>query len=217
MFDLFSLGQNFGFPPKQEVTMPMGSDPGSTPSHLSQTSPFNPFNPATFHGFDFNGLAPQLPPPVPPPPEPQSFSASRIGSPVDKDILAPEDITNPLGALSSMAGLVEAAVDRAREEAGEPEGRPMKRLRFSPIEPSGPLIAETQHLPAGGSKKRRGKKLHIHAYPDAVTEGLVSEQEGREMMRMYGSTCRSRADHSFYSGSCNFTPCFDPSVDQWDS
>lgn len=190
-FNFYASGLNFGFPPKQEVLVAPrfdGSDPGSTPSHLSQNSPYVPFNPGAMPGFDFMSMAPAATqPPPPPPPAQQSLPESRLGSPgVDQDILGPEEITNPLGALSNMAGLVEAAVERAREEES-PGDRPLKRLRFEPIEatpPLGPTITETQHLPPVGPKRRRGKKLHIHAYPDAVTEGYVSEQEGRDLMRM---------------------------------
>jgi hypothetical protein len=125
--------------------------------------------------------------------------------------------------MSNMAGLVEAAVERAREDAAEavkkenPNGKrpaegentdPVKKSRFSPTEPSGPTVVETQQLPwkGGPSKgKSRAKRKHIHAYPDAVAEGLVSEEEGREMMALY------------YAGSSNFVPCYDPKVDTWEA
>lgn len=45
-----------------------------------------------------------------------SLPPSRAGSVGPEDILAPEEIINPLGAMSNMAGLVEAAVERAKEE-----------------------------------------------------------------------------------------------------
>jgi hypothetical protein len=109
-----------------------------------------------------------------------------------------------------MAGLVEAAVERAREEqeknddqqpgstgkrpandgvksTGEAGVRPTKKARFSPNLPSGPSVVEWQNLPPVQAKdKGKGKKrtTHIHMYPDAVTEGIVSEEEGREMMSM---------------------------------
>lgn len=180
----------------------------------------------------------------------QSIPPTRSGSLTPDDLLAPEDIINPLGAMSSMAGLVEAAVKASKSatlgkgeddsaggrsrgfdgsgggdggggadgsgkgkgmkreaEAGagmdevkdtvsnaqEGEGshasgaRPSKRSRHSPILPSGPVIQELQHLPPQSSKergKREKKKTHIHAYPDIVEEGLISEDEGRELMAM---------------------------------
>lgn len=100
-----------------------------------------------------------------------SLPPSRAVSESPDDILAPEEIINPLGALSNMAGLVEAAVERAKEEQGSPVD-----LRQRPTQ-SGPSITENQ-----GPKKR--KRVHIHAYPDAVGEGLVSDSEGRELVKM---------------------------------
>lgn len=131
----------------------------------------------------------------------ESLPPSRAGSNEPGDILGPDEITNPLGAMSSMAGLVEAAVERAREEAGtatvgkrpsdavkvEGISRPVKKARFSPDGPSGPVVIETQHLPpisAQKGKTKQKKVTHIHAYPDAVAEGYVTEEEGREMMKM---------------------------------
>lgn len=45
-----------------------------------------------------------------------SLPPSRAGSMGPPDIFGPEEIINPLGEMSNMAGLVEAAVERAREE-----------------------------------------------------------------------------------------------------
>jgi hypothetical protein len=75
-------------------------------------------------------------------------------------------------------------------------GRPAKRSRHSPILPSGPVIHEQQHLPPQSSKergKRERKKTHIHAYPDIVAEGLISEEEGKELMAMYVYSHSGRA------------------------
>jgi hypothetical protein len=136
-----------------------------------------------------------------------SLPPSRAGSVGPEDILGPEEIINPLGAMSSMAGLVEAAVERAREEqeksgSGQSSGsekrgsdgsggadastRPKKKARFSSSPPTGPTVVEWQNLPPGSAKEKgKGKKkTHVHMYPDAVTEGLVSEEEGKEMMSM---------------------------------
>jgi hypothetical protein len=131
-----------------------------------------------------------------------SLPPSRAGSVGAEDILGPDHITNPLGAMSNMAGLVEAAVKRAKDESGdsstdngngkrtggerESDG-PVKKTRFSPTEPSGPSVVEIQQLPWKGSSskaKSRSKRKHIHAYPDAVAEGLVSEEEGKEMLAL---------------------------------
>ena len=192
-FSLFTSNQNFGFPPKQEILIAPrfdGSEPGSTPSYRSQASPYVPLDAFKHIGgmpglpVDFLRAAPSVPL--------QSLPPSRLGSPgADQDILAPEEITNPLGALSNMAGLVEAAVERAREE-GTPLKRPMeavpdmpyKKARFDHDEPLGPTITETQNLAPSGSRKGKGKRTHIHAYPDAVSEGYISEDEGKELLQM---------------------------------
>lgn len=129
-----------------------------------------------------------------------SLPPSRGGSHTPDDILAPEEIINPLGAMTNMAGLVEAAVHRARNEGlggsdfagasdakSADEGVSAKRRRHSATSPHGPVILEAQNLPAQSSKSKQNKAekhRHIHAYPDAVEEGFVSEQEGRELMAM---------------------------------
>jgi hypothetical protein len=137
--------------------------------------------------------------------------------------------------MSNMAGLVEAAVERAKDESGEGskdkgngngkrtgEGEsegPVKKTRFSPTHPSGPTVVETQQIPwkSSSSKgKSKAKRKHIHAYPDAVAEGLVSEEEGREMLAMYVNT-PGLADGRYYAGSSNFVPCYDPNVDTWEA
>ncbi|CAK9787310.1 hypothetical protein CC85DRAFT_272355 [Cutaneotrichosporon oleaginosum] len=151
-----------------------------------------------------------------------SLPPSRAGSEDRDDMLGPDDIVAPLGAMSNMAGLVEAAVERAREEkargdpgsssagkrdADEERGGVQKKSRVS-FSSDGPAVVEAQGLPqtlAAAKPKSRVKKTHVHAYPDAVELGIVTEEEGRELMSIY------------YSGSSNFIPCYDPSFDTWDS
>ncbi|WVQ98787.1 hypothetical protein IAU59_005918 [Kwoniella sp. CBS 9459] len=163
-----------------------------------------------------------------------SLPPSRAGSVGPDDILGPEEIINPLGQMSNMAGLVEAAVERAREEQAkassqdgasplkrsgsdmekvattEESAKPTKKARFTSPQPPGTaqIVYENQNLPprpiVPGSK-RSPMKPHIHDFPDVVTEGFVSEAEGRELLNI------------FYSGSSNFIPCFDPINDTWDS
>jgi hypothetical protein len=151
-----------------------------------------------------------------------SLPPSRAGSEDRDDILGPDDIVAPLGAMSNMAGLVEAAVERAREEkargdatastpgkrdADEERGGIQKKARVS-FSSEGPAVVEAQGLPqtlAPAKPKSRVKKTHVHAYPDVVELGIVTEDEGRELMSIY------------YSGSSNFIPCYDPSFDTWDS
>jgi len=139
-----------------------------------------------------------------------SLPPSRAGSEGPDDILAPDEIINPLGSMSNMAGLVEAAVERAREERGRASASPvaakrmsvdssdhamdergLKKARFSSNPTSGgtpaPAVVEAQGLPqtlAPSKPKSKRKKTHTHAYPDCVDEGIVSEEEARELMGM---------------------------------
>ncbi|ORX39923.1 hypothetical protein BD324DRAFT_615541 [Kockovaella imperatae] len=129
-----------------------------------------------------------------------SLPPSRAMSVGPEDVLG-EGISRPLEAMSNMAGLVEAAMERAREEhvtTIQPSGK-IKRARFASPEPRGPSIIE--HASTGKSEP----VIHVHAYPDAVADGLVSEEEGREMMQI------------FFSGCSDFMPCFDPNMDTWES
>ena len=146
-------------------------------------------------------------------PRHMSLPPSRAESVGQEDILSPEEITNPLGAMSNMAGLVEAAVERAREErsksvsqsaamgdkrtdedleaeSADGQARPAKKTRFESYIPTGPAVLESQNLPPTSARlkaKMKLKKTHIHAYPDAVAEGFVSEEEGRELVQLYVS------------------------------
>lgn len=135
-----------------------------------------------------------------------SLPPSRAGSVGPEDILDAEEIINPLGAMSNMAGLVEAAVERARQESvggpspdfnikrvtentssAEDATRPLKKARFSPTLPSGPMIVEAQNLPpipAGVKGKAKTKRAHIHACPDVIQEGYITEEEGKALMQV---------------------------------
>lgn len=201
---------NFGFPPRQDV----GSDTASVNSR-NQPSPYNIMttsdaarpSPQDLSSMEGAFRRPALP--VSAFTQTQhlhsnemSLPPSRAGSVGAEDILGPDHITNPLGAMSNMAGLVEAAVARARDDAAEGASNsnssgkrgvdqsdnagPVKKTRFSPTEPSGPTVLETQQLPWKGTSKGKGKakRKHIHAYPDAVAEGLVSEEEGRALIEL---------------------------------
>lgn len=193
----------FGFP-GQETILSSTSGPDSSRMSMPQSSSST----TTFDWPPSSTTTQQ--PQQPQQPEKQrhmSLPPSRAGSVGPEDILGPEEIINPLGAMSSMAGLVEAAVERAREEqeksgSGQSSGsekrgsdgsggadastRPKKKARFSPSPPTGPTVVEWQNLPPTSAKEKgKGKKkTHVHMYPDAVTEGLVSEEEAKEMMSM---------------------------------
>ncbi|WVN85319.1 uncharacterized protein L203_100464 [Cryptococcus depauperatus CBS 7841] len=165
-----------------------------------------------------------------------SLPPSRAGSVGPPDIFGPEEIINPLGEMSNMAGLVEAAVERAREEqaakrisdttvsnvtaAGKREiidmeitmsddsKKSIKRARVLSPDTGSQTVLEYQNLPPKAilpGQSPMPKKLHQHAYPDAVAAGYVTEREGKELMKV------------FYSGSSNFIPCYDPAVDTWES
>lgn len=202
---------NFGFPPRQDV----GSDTASVNSR-NQPSPYNILttsdaarpSPQDLSTMEGAFRRPALPASTMMQNQhlhanEMSLPPSRAGSVGAEDILGPDHITNPLGAMSNMAGLVEAAVARARDDAEENSTKekasskragdqgdssgPVKKTRFSPTEPSGPTVLETQQLPWKGSTakgKGKAKRKHIHAYPDAVAEGLVSEEEGRELIAL---------------------------------
>lgn len=229
------VGPNFGFPPRQEMLPPQpsrldGSEQGNSSGYnRTQTSPYMPIPDVMRPSIKGGQSGRRMVPTGPSHPFPwstqnhlvqqsaqnrhMSLPPSRVGSVGPDDILAPEEIINPLGAMSNMAGLVEAAVERAREEqqgnapqnpgstpskrsaneaetvSGEdaPPSKPAKKARFSPPPPSGPAVIESQNLPptSGPAKgKAKSKTTHIHAYPDAVAEGYVTEEEGREMMQM---------------------------------
>jgi len=213
---------NFGFPPRQDIIRYDGSDTASVNSR-NQPSPYNIMNTTSDtrpspQDLSLQGLTgssgdgtfrrPALPVSAFTQSHQNmaemSLPPSRAGSVGAEDILGPDHITNPLGAMSNMAGLVEAAVERAREDAGDSglgskeqssgkrtgdqseKSGPVKKTRFSPTEPSGPAVVDTQQLPWKGTTKGKGKakRKHIHAYPDAVAEGLVSEEEGRELIAL---------------------------------
>ncbi|KAJ9121862.1 hypothetical protein QFC22_002485 [Naganishia vaughanmartiniae] len=201
------------------------------------------------------------------------------GSDVDEeaDSLAAASIMDPLGSMSSMAGLAEAAVERARAEKllmlshhrreeetarrgsdnlgmgreGDLRDGDVKALDFSakstdPLDPdhprkrrrldssTGPAEGKSfaipidpalmqpptpnnpyhqpgpENIPRGVIESRRygkGKqqvRSHVHAFPDIVDLGLVSETEARELFDL------------FFSGSSNFLPVHDPTYDTWD-
>ena len=232
------IGPNFGFPPRQDL-LPSSNPHGdgsqlasASGYHRNRSSPYQLPNsePARAVPAESNFHRRTLPPGPPhafswPAQVPlaqqssqnrhMSLPPSRAGSVGPDDILAPEEIINPLGAMSNMAGLVEAAVERAREEQVEravksvisPSKRAMETLpttdtsdaarstkmpRFSAPSPTGPVVIEAQNIPPTSGPARRKvttKKKHIHAYPDAVAEGFVSEEEGRELMQMYVDLC----------------------------
>lgn len=254
----------------------------------------------TKENFPTNPSPDALPPPAPatpgqkPKPGSGVNTANRsgggttpIGSDVedDADPLAPSSIMDPLGSMSSMAGLAEAAVERARAEKllvmqhmrqdGEnarPDGenaaqsrvrdsreeevkpvdfasrpteggdgdQPRKKRRTDsssmsaerksfaiPIDPALMQVPSPALLSAYGNNnqyslqpgqgsqprgviesRRYGKgkqkvRSHVHAFPDIVDLGLVSETEAKELFDL------------FFSGSSNFLPVYDPTYDTW--
>ena len=113
-----------------------------------------------------------------------SLPPSRAISEGPEGLMDSDDISRPLEAMSNMAGLVEAAMERSKEE--KPDARRPKRARFASPPPSGPTVVEHPLSPLHSSKRQPDRQvIHIHAYPDAVALGLVSEDEGRSLMQMY--------------------------------
>ncbi|WVQ78323.1 hypothetical protein IAT38_000408 [Cryptococcus sp. DSM 104549] len=251
--------QSFGFSPQAASNMP--PPPQRRPNLIDDAARRQSMPVSTTPGpsgwMGGSGNTPTNPPSTNPPAaaEPHtrhmSLPPSRAGSVGPPDIFGPEEIINPLGEMSNMAGLVEAAVERAREEQAKknaaaadggvaPSGsgdtphdpgmkrpatsmdmerglsegkKPAKRTKFEAMglgyrTAKGPTVMDVQNLPPRAVVPGfvpLPTKLHHHAYPDAVSEGYVSEEEGRELMKV------------FYAGSSNFIPCYDPSVDTWES
>lgn len=143
-----------------------------------------------------------------------SLPPSRSGSEAPEDILGTEEIINPLGSMSKLA---EAAVERAREE----ETRSEEDLGVTPLKRTHSrdhlgtkkarhghqrTIVEAQGLPQPVlDPPKSKKKAHTHSLLDVVDEGIVSEEEARELMAIY------------YQGSSHFIPCYDQQYDTWDS
>jgi hypothetical protein len=128
-----------------------------------------------------------------------SLPPSRGGSEEPEDVLAIKEISNPLGVMSNMAGLVEEAAQRSKASPKDPklgEGPGAQyedAVRLSPEQPratkrarlASPPVTGTQddwHLKDSSSNNRIGRK--IQGDVDPVAAGLITEQEGRELMRV---------------------------------
>ncbi|WVQ71655.1 hypothetical protein IAR50_001195 [Cryptococcus sp. DSM 104548] len=167
-----------------------------------------------------------------------SLPPSRAGSVGPADIFGAEEIINPLGEMSNMAGLVEAAVERARQEeaakvAGShkpgddrshvkrsaeemergPSGEIQSSKKFKQDSPNsstfvGGTITEAQNLP-----------------PRAIIPGMPPIPQTTHQHAYPDVVSAGYVDEEegrammqvFYSGSSNFIPCYDPAVDTWDS
>jgi hypothetical protein len=132
-----------------------------------------------------------------------SLPPSRAGSETPEEAINDSVINNPLGSMSSMAVIAEAAVERAREERdNDPASGGRKRQAsedsaqakeaakrfkqsFAEADAVGMSQDVTNEAEANGDgKPKKSKRRHVHAFPDVVFEGLVSEDEGRELMGM---------------------------------
>ncbi|OWZ63172.1 hypothetical protein AYX14_03309 [Cryptococcus neoformans] len=168
-----------------------------------------------------------------------SLPPSRAGSMGPPDIFGPEEIINPLGEMSNMAGLVEAAVERAREEQAAQSKAP------TPADPGsgkrgatdmerGPSLDDNE----GSSKKARlaspppsppplGPTVieTQNLPPRAILPGLwpipkrLHQHAYPDVVTAgYVSEAEGRELMKvFYSGSSNFIPCYDPALDTWES
>lgn len=188
----------------------------------------------------------------------------------EDDPLAPARIVAPLNNMSSMAGLAEAAVERAKAEKlaqskesarvpggvgpsgnprspnmiddfrnaqdsnatitgphglgrmdppsnpqGDDRGTKRRRTDVTFVTPKDPNLQHFEtssfsHPPgiiieAHRSSKGKKTRKHVHAFPDVVSLGLVSEEEGRMLFDLY------------FEGSNAFLPLFDLCHDNWDS
>ncbi|KAI6008289.1 hypothetical protein F5J12DRAFT_827827 [Pisolithus orientalis] len=95
-----------------------------------------------------------------------------------------------------LRGLADVAVERATKENGEASSEPQSRART----PS----PERQTRPSK-RRKIRHKAARSPVFPDVVTQNLVSEEEARELFRI------------FYAGCSTFLPVFDSHVDSFDA
>ncbi|KAI6031642.1 hypothetical protein BKA83DRAFT_4203353 [Pisolithus microcarpus] len=95
-----------------------------------------------------------------------------------------------------LRGLADVAIERATKESGEASSEPQSRTRT----PS----PERQSRP-NKRRKIRHKVARSPVFPDVVTQHLVSEEEARELFRI------------FYAGCSTFLPVFDSHVDTFDA
>ncbi|KAI6095508.1 hypothetical protein EDD16DRAFT_1678199 [Pisolithus croceorrhizus] len=95
-----------------------------------------------------------------------------------------------------LRGLADVAIERATKENGEASSEPQSRTRT----PS----PERQSRPTK-RRKIRHKVARGPVFPDVVTQHLVSEEEARELFRI------------FYAGCSTFLPVFDSHVDTFDA
>jgi hypothetical protein len=129
-----------------------------------------------------------------------SLPPSRGGSEEPEDVLAIKEISNPLGVMSNMAGLVEEAAQRSKAspkdaKLGEGPGAHYEdAVHLSPEQPRAPkrarlasppvtAIQDAWHLKESSGNVSAGRK--IQGDVDPVAAGLITEQEGRELMRVY--------------------------------
>lgn len=94
-----------------------------------------------------------------------------------------------------LRGLAAVAIERAAKENGEGSSEPQSRTRTpSPERKSRPIKKrKTRHRPSRGL-----------TFPDVVTTNVISEQEARELFRI------------FYTGCSTFLPVFDSQVDTFE-
>ncbi|TFK56556.1 hypothetical protein OE88DRAFT_1649912 [Heliocybe sulcata] len=95
-----------------------------------------------------------------------------------------------------LRGLANVAIEQAAKE-GNTSSEPVSRARTP------------EHDPRSGRPAKRRKTHHkaqrTPTFPDVVTKGIITEQEARELFRI------------FYSGCSTFLPVFDVNVDTYDS
>ncbi|KAI6047737.1 hypothetical protein EDC04DRAFT_2619708 [Pisolithus marmoratus] len=95
-----------------------------------------------------------------------------------------------------LRGLADVAIERATKENGEASSEPQSRARTPSL--------ERQSRPSK-RRKIRHKVARGQIFPDVVTQNLVSEEEARELFRI------------FYAGCSTFLPVFDSHSDTFDA
>ncbi|KAL7423972.1 hypothetical protein Q5752_001557 [Cryptotrichosporon argae] len=139
----------------------------------------------------------------------RSLPPSPRGGSEDHDVLAIKEIDNPLGVMSSMAELVEAAVQRARDEVGN--GGTGNGGKRPPVDDGPSVVKRARKSVSTGAENKPDVQLFAirqakrEAWIDAIDAGVITEAQGREFLEI------------FLSGSVQIAGLLDPQRDNWDS
>ncbi|KAG1715985.1 hypothetical protein ID866_1150 [Astraeus odoratus] len=169
-----------------------GIGAGNTHDHMAATR-YSGGNSQRFHG-NRNYRAPT------PSGSRRALPPSNVTSADSSDVEEEDNGELPASGLVApwevLRGLADVAIERAAKENGEASSEPQSRART----PS----PERQTRP-NKRRKIRHKAPRGLMFPDVVTQNLISEQEARELFRI------------FYTGCSTFLGVFDSRVDTFDA